>query len=278
MQTRLSRQMLVVSFIDIYCHMIKMVTFVSAFILLNESRPNEKNVDTYFSQFKRLVESGVNIHLFLQSSMISKYKETIGNPSNVYIQIQEFEDLEITRNLKDAKFQLPAIRTKTKDTVNYMIIQNSKIEFVYKAVLNNVYISKKFAWIDFGIGHKIKDDSTFSRLKDIFIDSGIYFPGPYQKHNFDFNRVTWRFCGSFFFGDKESIKELYDLYQSEFTNLVRTTGILSWEVNVWAYFEKYKGWKPTWYYGDHNDSIFNIPKETEKNYTDSLEMVSPRPE
>jgi hypothetical protein len=232
-----------------------MVTIVTAFVLLNENRPNEKTADTYFSHFKRLVESGVNIHLFLQSSMVQKYNKTIGKKSNVFLQIQEFEDLYAYKELQSVNYSLPLNRNLTKDTANYIIFQNSKIEFVKKAITNNVYNSDKFAWIDFGIGHVIKNDETFKNLKNLNIKSGLHIPGPYSFNNVDLNTVCWRFCGGVFIGDKESIEEFYALYQNHFITLVKTTGILSWEVNVWAYFEKYLGWKPIWYRGDHNDSI-----------------------
>jgi hypothetical protein len=235
-----------------------MVTFVTAYMLLNESRPNEKTADIYFSQFKRLVESGVNIHLFLQSSMLDLYNDIIGENPNVFLEIQEFEELEIYKELRTVEYTLPSQRNLTKDSANFMILMNSKIEFVKKAMTNNVYNSDTFAWIDFGIGHVIKNNETFNNLKTLSIKKGLYIPGPYSFNNVDFNSVCWRFCGGFFIGDKDSLEEFHSLYQKEFLNLVKSTGILSWEVNVWAFFERFLGWKPNWYYGDHNDSILNL--------------------
>jgi hypothetical protein len=66
---------------------------------LPEERSETKTTEFYFQQFKRLVDTGINIHLFLQSSMIPLYKETIGERENVFIEIQEFEDLEIPESI-----------------------------------------------------------------------------------------------------------------------------------------------------------------------------------
>ena len=224
---------------------------------LNEDRPSDKNTDMYFSHFKRLVNSNVKIHLFLQSRMVEKYTELIGNPSNVFVQVMEFEDLEIYRKLQGLNYKLPTTRCSIKDTDNFMILMNSKLEFVNIAIDNNVYNSEKFAWIDFGIGHVIKDDKTFQNLNNINIKSGLYMPGLYQVNNIDFNVPNWRFCGGFFIGDTKSIIELYTLYKNHFIELVKEYG-LTWEVNVWAYFEKNYDWKPIWYLSRHNDSMLKI--------------------
>jgi hypothetical protein len=225
---------------------------------LPEERIGTKSIEFYFQQFKRLVDTGIQIHLFLQSSMISLYKEVIGEPNNVFLEIQEFEDLELYKNLLNIDYNLPSSKTDSKDTANYIIVQNSKIYLVKKAIDTNKYNSDSFAWIDFGIGHVIKKNETLEDLKNIKLNKGLYIPGCYGQRNIDLNRICWRFCGGFFIGDKDSLEEFYNLYQQKFRELVENTKILSWEVNIWAIFEKYYNWKPIWYLADHNDSMLNL--------------------
>lgn len=236
-----------------------MTTFVTAFMKLPEERPGTKSIEFYFEQFKRLVDSEINIHLFLQSSMISLYKKIIGEPKNVFLKIQEFEDLEIYKQLENINYNLPLNRTDTKDTANYMKLINSKIYFLKQAIESNRYNSDTFAWIDFGIGHVIKNNNTLVNLKNIKVNKGLYIPGCYNQRNVNLNQVCWRFCGGFFIGDKDSLEEFYNLYHQKFIELVKKTNILSWEVNVWAIFEQYYNWKPIWYLADHNDSMLNLP-------------------
>jgi hypothetical protein len=50
-----------------------MTTFVTAFMKLPEERPGTKSIEFYFQQFKRLVDTGIQIHLFLQSFFINNY-------------------------------------------------------------------------------------------------------------------------------------------------------------------------------------------------------------
>jgi len=229
---------------------------------LPEERSETKTTEFYFQQFKRLVDTGINIHLFLQSSMIPLYKETIGERENVFIEIQEFEDLEIYKELRDIDYKLPSKRTQSKDTANYIIVQNCKIYLVKKAIDSNKYNSDTFAWIDFGIGHVIKNNETLENLKNLKISKGLYVPGCHIQTNINLNYVCWRFCGGFFIGDKESLEEFFNLYKKEFIDLVKKTKILSWEVNIWAIFEKHYSWKPIWYLSDHNDSMLNLPSSS----------------
>jgi len=224
---------------------------------LPENRPETRSIEFYFQQFKKLVNTEIQIYLFLQSSMIPLYKEIIGDAKNVYLDIQEFEDLEIVKEIKNIEYNLPLNRSELKDTANYIIVQNSKIYFIKKAMNNNN--ASHFAWIDFGIGHIIKNNETLKNLKNIKLEKGIYVPGCHNKIKVNLNQVCWRFCGGFFIGDKESLDEFYKLYNQKFIEIVENTKILSWEVNIWAIFEEYYNWRPIWYLADHNDSMLNLP-------------------
>jgi len=229
-----------------------MATIVTSFMQLPESR--EKNIENYFEHFKRLENTGLNIHLFLQAHV----SETYSPPPNVNVEILEFEDLKIYKDLQNINYSLPENRNYSKDTANYLIMQNSKVEFVYRAIQNNIYNSETFMWVDFGIGHVIKNDSTFDNLKNIESINGLYIPGCYGSHNISLNKICWRFCGGVFIGDKKSIIEFYDLYENHFIDIVKDN-VLTWEVNIWSIFEKLYNFIPIWYRADHNDSILMFP-------------------
>lgn len=234
-----------------------MITFVSAFMKITDNESNERTIEFYFYQFKRLVETGIKIHLFLPSVMIPMCQKIIGNSSNLFIEIKEFYELDIYKNLNRQSFRLPAERNILKDSENYIILQNSKIYFIKEAIQLNVYGANKFAWIDFGIGHIIKSGKTLENLTKINIGKGFYIPGCNSMRDFEFNSVFWRFCGGFFVGDIESMEELFNLYSNEFIGIIKKSGVLTWEVNILAYFEKNYKWSPRWYLADHNDTLIN---------------------
>jgi len=82
----------------------------------------------------------------------------------------------------------------------------------------------------------------------------MYLPGCWENASSVFSNVIWRFCGSFFIGDKKSVLD----FASRVLGILPTLPNLVWEVNTWSHLEK-NGWTPTWYKADHNDSILNIP-------------------
>ena len=57
------------------------VTFVAAFLDLNEDRSKDKSAERCFGLFKRLIDSGINICVFVSKS----YYEIISNLLNLYV-------------------------------------------------------------------------------------------------------------------------------------------------------------------------------------------------
>ncbi len=243
------------------------LTYVTAFIDVYEERANVKSLDSCIEHFKRLVSSGISIHVFLCESFYATYKDVLPHSSNIYIELVKYTDLDAYKELDGLIYTLPAIRSSHKDTAKYMIVINSKIEFVQRAIDANIYGSSHFAWIDFSIGHVIKDwDSTYKTLEHIsqskLEDTCLLFPGCWAKGIYEselFSRINWRFCGGFFIGDRSSITDMYTLYRTHFLDIITSHGILPWETNVWHYLELHHNWKPQWYLADHNDSILRIP-------------------
>lgn len=234
-----------------------MTTFVTAFYKLDERMYCTSS--DYLRLFKPLADCGINIHLFIQPKLYEMYNQEIGIRDNIYITLLEFEELSIYQQLKNVKVQLPENRNYEKDTREFMILMNSKIEFVKRAIDENKFNSTYFSWIDFGISKVCKSQDTLKNLKYIQIKYGLFIPTIHQKSLITFNNVSWRFCGGFFIGDKESILNFYQLYQLYFMKIIEKTNILTWEVNFWAYLELMDVFNPYTYFADHNDSmlIFN---------------------
>ena len=233
-----------------------MTTFVSAFYKLDE-RTYCTSSD-YLRLFKPLAETGVNIHLFIQPKLFDIYLQEIGARENIHITQLEFEDLPIYQQLEDIELELPENRNHEKDTRNFMILMNSKVEFVKRAIDENKFNSEHYAWIDFGISKICKNAHTLNGLKTIHPTYGLTMPVILGKMTVNFSNICWRFCGGFFIGNIESILLFHSLYEKYFNTVIRNTGILTWEVNFWAFLEMNDYLSPLVYYADHNDSMLTI--------------------
>lgn len=231
-------------------------TFVTALYKLDERQCD------YLKLFKPLIETGIQIHLFIQPALYNTYMSEIGQKDNIHITNLEFEELFIYKKIYDNQFicRLPEYRTVEKDTEKFMILMNSKIEFVKRAIDKNVFNSTQFAWIDFGISKIVKHPSTLQKLNYLPTINKLYIPAIWPKHTVDFSRVCWRFCGGFFIGDIQSLLSFYTLYETHFMNTLKSNNyILSWEVNFWAHFEFLGLFQPETYLADHNDSMLLLP-------------------
>lgn len=241
-------------------------TFVSALIDLNENRPIGKGLSNYLEHFKYLANTGLPFHVFVSSSFHDKFKEVYQSYKNIYSEVVNLEDLETYIDIKEVKYSRPSVIVEhEKQTTNYNIMNNSKIEFIKKAIDKDIYSTTQFAWIDFGINHVIKNKETYKKLQYTRLSiSNVVIPTIWQRSSDranDFNHINWRFAGGFFIGKKDCLVSFYNLYRQEFRKAVEAYGILPWEVNMMAYFEENFNFLPDTYSADHNDSILNIPTQ-----------------
>ena len=249
--------------------------FVSAFLNLREDRSKDKSVDTCFQHFSKLADTGIHIHLFLSRSFQGNY-EQIRRP-NVFVEWIEFEDLDLYKDLRDVKCELPSNRTGHHDTRNFMILMNSKTEFLHRAQTLYGAQYTHYAWIDFSIFHVLRDHSSpyLKMLGSSALKKGLYMPGCWDPINPSFDSVCWRFCGGFFIGDADSIHRFYMAHRSSFVSLVTTKG-LAWEVNVWAWLEHGRHIQVNWIKADHNDTIIRVSAALK--VVASLTTIPPRAE
>jgi hypothetical protein len=238
------------------------LTFITAFIDLEDDKTKNKSIETRFSHFSTLSSSGISLVVFLSRSHMDK---AIQAPHIRYIPI-DLCDLLTYKESMEEPLKLPINRTSHKDTLEYMILINSKIEFIQKAIDLNHFQSTHFAWIDFSIFHVIKDvGSSLSYLRMLsnskFADRFITAAGCWDLgvgRSYIHDAINWRYCGGFFLGDIESLQEFYRLYRIYFPKYLKETKTMLWEVNIWHKMEL-DGWKCVWYKADHNDSILRIP-------------------
>jgi len=256
-----------------------MTTFVTAFLDLGEDRSKDKSVDKCLGLFSQLAGTGISIRLFLSVSYQADYDRIVGAHPNVSIQHLELQDLDTYYDVTTIDYGLPQIRTEHHDTRNFMILMNSKIELVFRAMQQDKGEAQQYAWIDFSIFHVFRDlPGTAAYLKMLgssTVKPGLYMPGCWDRGGEpSFASVCWRFCGGFFLGDTTSLEKFYMSSRSLFKAVVALKG-LAWEVNFWAWMEYIGHLNCDWFKADHNDSIVRIPG-TAFRVVASLTTIPPR--
>jgi hypothetical protein len=187
---------------------------------------------------------------------------------NVILKTVDFKTLETytdAMNLQPGTWDLPNCRNNAKDTTEYILLINSKSEFLKKAIDVNPWESTHFAWIDFSISYVFKEkEKTLEYLRLLayreYLSTCLIVPGIWNKlstENIDsvFDFVNWRFCGGFLLGDRDSVVHFYDLYRQYFSEFLKESHRLVWEVNFWAWLEAKCNWNPTWFLASHDDTI-----------------------
>lgn len=222
-----------------------MITFVTAF-LCGETPKHAP--ESYRVWFQRLADTGVSIILFLDPKT-----EWTTFPSNVRVIPACLRDTWVGHNIPENAL-LPAQRGE-KDTQEYMMIQNTKFEFVLRASQLNPYDTEWFAWIDFGIGHVFQTpETTFARIRSMVPPSspcmrtaGIWGHIPESL----FDAVCWRYAGGFFLIHSSLVAAVHE---AVIAAIQRNLPRFAWEVNIWADVERH-GMDLGWFAADHSDTI-----------------------
>jgi hypothetical protein len=263
------------------------VTFVAAFLDLNEDRSKDKSAERCFGLFKRLIDSGINICVFVSKSYYEIISNLCKDRPNVYlmesIELSDLWTYQTTKSVRDVS--LPDEKLSHHDTYNFLILMNSKIEFVSKAMEVNPFDTTHFSWIDFSICHVIQNDMSLRRLytfsRSALKDSMLLFPACWSRIYADryidslYSKVFWRFCGGFFIGDKQSLQQFNDSYRKYYKVFLEERKRLVWEVNFWFWLEKNGHIIPETYVANHNDSIIQIPGTYLKTVA-ALTTIPPR--
>jgi hypothetical protein len=256
-----------------------MTTFVTSFINVYKNNSDddeeERTIAFRMEKLMDLVKSGINLCVYVDNANVDKVKEKISGYSNVkLLKTMELTDLFSFKVCSDIKgLKLPQTNNTIKDTKEYMMLMNSKIEIIHDAIRQDTFNTKYFAWIDFSISRIFTSTDYISVLKkinDTNCDKEILtIPGCRDKLSNEtelcdvlrpeLNTICWRFCGGFFWGDKSSLEDFYDKYIEYFPKFVMKYKMIVWEVNFWAWLECNSSWSPKWYLGDHNDTIIEIP-------------------
>jgi len=218
--------------------------------------------ETYLVNFIKFAEKGAPIVLYLDNQC-KAWGDRLATYTNVQVLYDtQFDDLPVAKLFPKEQTTLPTSANPAKDTYEYMVLMNSKLEWMMRAAPR--IKTTNIAWIDFGIVKILKNlDAASSKLNNVQIPADkVLIPGCYDTptHALTLDNVHWRFCGGLIFGSKQTISRFHDLSTKKLTELAAANPPkLSWEVNIWAYIERASSDVFQWYKADHNDSIMNFP-------------------
>lgn len=260
-------------------------TFVTCFIELVKDGDAKtlKTSENRFRHFETLAATGVPLCVFVCEA----YKERILALMETYPNIRYMGPAEIEGSwflefLRDGDFVCASSANREKDTPAYFALMNNKLDYLRRAIQDNPFQTKTFAWVDFSLFHIIAADKVEETQKQIqtlgtapWALQTVLLPGCWQKPSNPSvltQSIHWRFCGGFLLGSADAILEMVELAEENLPVFLRTYKTIVWEVNFWAYLELCCGWKPTWYRADHNHTILSIPARYryEKELRDSV--------
>lgn len=221
------------------------------------------------------IKSGIPLILFVSAAHYDRVSfMTRTSPKIELRELPDVSELEWYSKDEEKPLTLPFERNERKDTLEHLWKMHLKIHCVYLA-LKNGKKTPFYAYIDFDAPKMFRSPVvTLASITETFLEPHIFDPSPTKPKIYlpgcwgkisagaDLaNKISWRFCGSFFFGGYDAILEFYQnhiLYFSDF--LASQNHIMTWEVNFWAYLEwKLDDWNPGWYSANHDDTIIKIP-------------------
>lgn len=261
------------------------VTYVSAIVDIYNGNDKEvdirKTKEARINRFKELAQSGIQFVLFCCPTYYPLLTDMLKEYTNVkLLDVVKLSDLLVYKlcqtyeaNYKE-QLSLPMNRSLVKDTREYMILMNSKVEFLLRAINANIYNTNYFCWIDFSYFYMINEqkdkDDVINKLlylnRQLINNSNkqfIMIPGSNNINNISkdyLNSINWRFYGMPLIGDKHSLLDFCNKCFNLFPLFLQITNKLIWEVNYWMWMEQNGYFSPQWYHGRFDKSIItNIP-------------------
>lgn len=238
------------------------LTFVTCYLHDKDNSPH--NDEWNVGRLAELVSIGIPLYIFVCPENADEIAFLQG-ANNIHIEVIDKSELWVFKKLREKSHSLPEHRNLEKDTGDYLAISHSKVELVDRVIEHNPWRTNHFAYVDFNITYLFWEKTkTYEYLnqfaKRTFFDKLLSFPGcsspvPIENVGGLADTICWRFCGGFFAGDADSLRNWWIDYQRYFVEYLDIYQKLTWDVNFWAWIETVKRWEPMWYSANHNDSI-----------------------
>jgi len=241
-------------------------TFVTAFFNVKDYNNPGKSVEGYFNLFKKLINTGIPLSVYISPEYKDRIDDIIKDNLNVKIsKVIDIKDTWVYKTVNIQNIKLPEHRNLLKDSFEYMVCQNCKIECIADTIEKNPFNTEQFAWIDLGIFHVLQsEDKSINMLKKIAYTPAndcLIFPGCWKKGYIYTNHINWRICGGFWLGTKNKLTDMWHRYKEFLPKFIEKYNIMVWEVNLIAAMEAETDWTFEWYSAGHDSSILEIPQQ-----------------
>ncbi|MHB1952783.1 MAG: hypothetical protein ACYCOU_03455 [Sulfobacillus sp.] len=237
------------------------VTYVTALYDIYGS-PEKKSFN--LKHFRQLEALRAPLVVFCDESYFPEVRERSCDGRQVILlpleQVRAFS-LCTGRAASGAPPELPKVRTPQKDTLEYLALMNSKVEFVRRAA--ELTDSEYLCWIDAAFAKLMSDPDRALKFLERFrpkVDR-VLLPGCWGRMPVSTEAVCWRFAGTFFVVPRQRARAFEEICLPTFEDMSHGRRPSVWEVNVWAEVENKFPEMFQWYAGDHNDKLFDVPKE-----------------
>ena len=213
---------------------------------------------------KLLLDSMMPIVVFVEDRYVEYLTDV---PSTATIIPFSLNDIDSYQKIVTSTAVLPSIRNEVKDTLEYLGLMNSKIDFLLMARNLNPDV-ENFCWIDCGIFKIVNDyQYAYDQMKAFQnISLSTAFLGPHgsapmlDEPELITDGIYWRFLGGLFLIRNDSFLEIKELIDQTLEYILELS-LVTWEVNIWAIVEASRPDLFGSYYAEHNDSMFNVPTE-----------------
>jgi len=199
-------------------------SFVTSYFEFNKDITEE-----YFNHFYKLASLNYPIILFLDNKLKdSNYYNSLKRYSNINIQLTNFSDLPLTKNIN--------LQTPKGSCKELVILKNSKPLLLYLA--KDVTNKHTLVWINFNIFKHLNESDTsilVSNFNQLKIYDRIIIPGNFEKKRLLkdselFETESNRFISDLIICPIDLIETFYDAYMQE-VNMYTSTSQLTWETN-----------------------------------------------
>ena len=249
----------------------KMTTIVTGFI---SNCNDNRSLEEYIERGKQLLNIKVKKTVYVEKEIFEKYLKDVDlNYNNIVICSKEDLIFKEYVDKYNGSLVLPEMRNVEKDTIEYFLVQNNKIGWLYETILfNNKWGSTNFCWVDFGISHILKKDESLENLiKEIskknydclrmscineLTMSSVY--GLNLESDDKFKMPLWFMAGGCFGGSSTSLLRFHKECHSKFLEILREHNRITWEVNIfyYVYLENPDMFKNV-YYCDHDITLLS---------------------
>ena len=241
-----------------------MNTIVSAFVS-NINNRDDITLKRYYELGKLLLKSTVPKIIFVDETMfnlINLLDYDISNTNIVKIKKINIYLYKYINSL--SQFNLNT-DNPNKDTIEYIITQCNKTEWVKSAIELNTFNTNNFIWVDFGIRYifNCSDEEFIEKINKLKykVYKNVRIGNIWNlQNNYNINiykDIAWYFAGGIFGGNKESLLHFSNKIKEKCIDIILTKNTLMWEVNIWylIYIENKEIFDN--YSCNHNNSIID---------------------